>query len=102
MTVDAQGGIWIAHWGAGCVSRFDPDGGRERWINLPASQITRPCFAGADYSRLFLTSASDGVEEPLAVRCSRWRPASRPAAPPVRRLGDGPIPRHGCDGRSSP
>jgi sugar lactone lactonase YvrE len=48
------------------VSRFDPDGGRERWINLPASQITRPCFAGADYSRLFLTSASDGVEEPLA------------------------------------
>lgn len=66
MTVDAQGGIWIAHWGAGCVSRFDPDGGRERWIDLPASQITRPCFAGADYSRLFLTSAADGVDEELA------------------------------------
>lgn len=66
MTVDAQGGIWIAHWGAGCVSRFDPAGGRERWINLPASQITRPCFAGDDYSRLFLTSASDGVDEELA------------------------------------
>lgn len=66
MTVDAQGGIWIAHWGGGGVSRFDPDGQRERWIALPASQITRPCFAGPDFSRMFLTSAADGVDEPLA------------------------------------
>ncbi|HZV08160.1 MAG TPA: SMP-30/gluconolactonase/LRE family protein, partial [Novosphingobium sp.] len=39
---------------------------RERWIDLPASQITKPCFAGPGYTRLFLTSAADGVDEPLA------------------------------------
>jgi len=66
MTVDAEGGIWIAHWGGGCVSRFDPEGRRERWIDLPASQITKPCFAGPDYDRLFITSAADGVDEALA------------------------------------
>ena len=66
MTIDAEGGLWIAHWGGGCVSRFTPDGARERWINLPASQITTPCFAGPDYDRLFVTSAADGVDEAYA------------------------------------
>jgi sugar lactone lactonase YvrE len=66
MTTDREGGVWIAHWGAGCVSRFTPDGQRERWIDLPASQITRPCFGGPELDRLFVTSAADGVDEPLA------------------------------------
>jgi sugar lactone lactonase YvrE len=66
MTVDAAGGVWIAHWGGGCVSRFDPAGRRELWIDLPASQITRPCFAGEGLDRMFVTSAADGVDEPLA------------------------------------
>jgi len=66
MVVDREGGIWIAHWGGGCVSRFTPDGERERWIDLPASQITKPCFAGENLDRLFVTSAADGVDEPLA------------------------------------
>lgn len=66
MTTDCEGGVWIAHWGAGCVSRFTPDGHRDRWIDLPASQITRPCFGGPDLDRLFLTSAADGVDEPFA------------------------------------
>jgi len=66
MTVDADGGVWIAHWGGSCVSRFTPEGKRERWIDLPASQITKPCFGGPNYDRLFVTSAADGVDEPLA------------------------------------
>ena len=66
MTIDAEDGLWLAHWGAGCVSRFDPDGRRERVIRVPASQVTRPCFAGERFDRLFVTSASVGVDEPLA------------------------------------
>jgi len=66
MAVDADGGIWIAHWGGGCVSCFTPDGHRDRWINLPASQITKPCFGGPNLDRMFVTSAADGVDEPLA------------------------------------
>lgn len=61
MTVDAQGGLWVAHWGPGLVSRFDPSGKRERSIQLPASQITSCCFAGPGLDRLFVTSASDGL-----------------------------------------
>ena len=64
MTLDADGGLWVACWGAGCVTRFTPDGRRDRSIALPASQITNCTFAGAALDRMFVTSASDGVDEP--------------------------------------
>ena len=64
MTFDAQGGLWVAHWGGGRVSRFDPAGKVERQRALPASQITSMAFAGERLDRLFVTSASDGVDEP--------------------------------------
>jgi sugar lactone lactonase YvrE len=63
MTVDRDGGVWIAHWGGGCVSRFTPGGERDRSIALPASQITNCVFAGVELDRMFVTSAADGVEE---------------------------------------
>ncbi len=81
MTVDAQGGIWIAHWGGGCVSRFTPEGVRERWITLPASQITRCTFAGPNLDRMFVTSASDGVEEAHAGALFEVDPGCRGLAP---------------------
>ncbi len=46
MTVDAEGFLWIAHWEGSRISRFDPDGRRERSIALPAFQVTNICFAG--------------------------------------------------------
>lgn len=67
MTVDAEGHLWIAQWGGGGISRFTPEGQRERFIPLPASQITNVVFAGDKLDRLFATSAADGKpEEPLA------------------------------------
>lgn len=65
MTFDADGGLWIAHWGGARVSRFDPDGRVERAIPLPASQITSMAFAGPSLDRMFVTSAADGVDEEL-------------------------------------
>lgn len=64
MTFDAEGGLWVACWGGGCVTRFSPEGVRERSIALPASQITSCTFAGPALDRMFVTSASDGVDEP--------------------------------------
>ena len=81
MCADADGGLWIAHWGGGCVSRFGPDGVRERSIALPASQITRCCFAGDGLDRMFVTSASDGVDEPLAGALFEIDPGCRGIAP---------------------
>ena len=63
MTVDAEGGLWIAHWGGGRVSRFDEQGRMERSIVLPASQTTNCCFAGQHLDRMFVTSAATGVNE---------------------------------------
>lgn len=65
MTLDADGGLWVACWGAGCVTRFHPDGRRDRTIRLPASQITNVLFAGEALDRMFVTSAADGCADPL-------------------------------------
>jgi D-xylonolactonase len=67
MTVDADDGVWIAHWGAGRVSRFRPNGTLDRHILLPTSQITSCVFAGHQLDRLFVTSAAvTKTDEPLA------------------------------------
>ncbi len=63
MTMDAEGGLWIAHWGGGRVSRFTSDAELERSIELPASQITSCVFAGPDLDRMFVTSAADGRDD---------------------------------------
>lgn len=67
MATDEHGGIWVAHWGGGRISRFLPDGQFDRVIALPVSQVTSCCFAGPDLDRMFVTSAAIGCEaEPLA------------------------------------
>jgi len=63
MTIDAEGGLWVAHWGGSRVSRFDMDATLDRSIALPASQITSIAFAGDELDRMFVTSAADGVDE---------------------------------------
>jgi sugar lactone lactonase YvrE len=63
MTVDAEGHVWIAHWGGSRVSRFTPEGALDRSIVLPASQITNICFAGERLDRMFVTSAADGLPD---------------------------------------
>ncbi len=63
MTFDADGCLWVACWGAGCITRFSPEGKRERAVTLPASQITSCTFAGPELDRMFVTSAAEGVHE---------------------------------------
>ncbi|HEY0623952.1 SMP-30/gluconolactonase/LRE family protein [Sphingomonas sp.] len=65
MTFDAEGGLWVACWGGGCVMRFTPEGERDRIIELPASQISSCTFAGPNLDRMFVTSAAVDVDEPL-------------------------------------
>lgn len=63
MTVDAEGGLWIAHWGGARISRFTPEGKLDRSVALPASQITNIAFAGEGLDRMFVTSAADGLPD---------------------------------------
>ncbi len=66
---DADGRLWIAHWGEGCVTCWDPVHGRLlATIHFPASQITNCTFGGARLDRLFVTSATiDLTEEQRAA-----------------------------------
>lgn len=63
MCFDADGAVWIAHWGAGCISRFSVDGRLLRRITLPASNVTNVCFAGPKLDRLFVTTARAGLTQ---------------------------------------
>ena len=67
MTADSEGGLWVAHWDGGRVSRFHPDGSWDRSILLPASRVTNCTFGGDDLDRLFVTTASlERLDEPYA------------------------------------
>jgi len=63
MTTDAEGCLWIAHWGGGRISRLDPEGRLMRVVPLPAPNITSCAFAGEGLDRLFVTSAARGAED---------------------------------------
>lgn len=79
-TVDSEGCIWSARYGAGCVARFTPGGKLDRLIKLPVSQPTSCTFGGAGLDTLFITSASQRMEpaalaaEPLAGSVLALRP----------------------------
>jgi sugar lactone lactonase YvrE len=91
MTVDAEGYLWVALHGSGTVRRFSPDGSLERVVRLPVSHVTCCAFGGADYSDLYITSMTYGLEqkirdEPLAGSLFRCRPGVR-GRPPFRFAG---------------
>jgi len=55
--VDAQGYLWNAHWGAGRIVRYAPDGSISGAIEVPASQVSCVAFGGRELDQLFVTSA---------------------------------------------
>jgi D-xylonolactonase len=57
MTVDADGFIWSARIGAGCVLQLEPDGRLAARHDLPTKRVTSLAFGGADLCELFVTSA---------------------------------------------
>jgi sugar lactone lactonase len=61
--VDADGLIWNARWGGGCVDIYDPSGKRLRSLRVPASQSSCPAFVGRDFSRVLVTSAWQDMDE---------------------------------------
>ncbi len=64
--IDASGHMLNAHWGAGRVARYDPQGALTETFAFPALQTTCPAFGGPELSTLFCTSAStdlDGADD---------------------------------------
>jgi len=63
MTIDAEGCLWVAFYDGWAVRRFTPSGALDRTIKLPAARPTSCSFGGQELSRLFVTSARDGLSE---------------------------------------
>jgi len=61
--VDADGLIWNARWGGGCIDVYNPKGEHQRSLRVPARQSSCPAFVGPDLSRLLVTSAWQGMTE---------------------------------------
>ena len=62
MTFDAEGCVWIAHWGAAKLCRYDGEGKRLLTVGVPAANVTNVCFGGRNMDRLFVTTAARGLD----------------------------------------
>jgi sugar lactone lactonase YvrE len=78
--MDAAGGYWCAIHGGGKLHRYAPDGSLDEMIEMPVSQPTMCCFAGAGLDDLYITSAREKLNaeqlkrEPFAGGMFRLRP----------------------------
>jgi len=63
MTVDSEGYLWIAFWGGWCLRRYSPDGEWVETIKMPVQRPTSCAFGGRDLDRLYVTSASIGLDD---------------------------------------
>jgi sugar lactone lactonase YvrE len=68
LTVDEDGGIWVAMWGGGAVRRYRPDGGLLTIVPLPVDRPTSCAFGGLDRSTLFVTTARHGLDDAALTR----------------------------------
>ncbi|MEL7537714.1 MAG: SMP-30/gluconolactonase/LRE family protein [Pseudomonadota bacterium] len=62
-TVDADGYLWNAQWGASQVVRYAPNGSVDRVLPVPASQPTCVAFGGVDATYLFVTTARETLSK---------------------------------------
>jgi D-xylonolactonase len=63
LTVDSEGGVWVAVVNEGSVARYNPDGSYDRRVEVPASFVTSLVFAGPALDELIVVTA-DNTEEP--------------------------------------
>ncbi len=84
MTVDSEGRLWSAVWGAGQVHCYASDGTPLLILDLPARQPTSVCLTG---TQLVVTTARFGLADPgpldgavLTAPCPVTAPTVSPAA----------------------
>jgi L-arabinonolactonase len=61
--IDAEGHLWNAHWGAGRVVRYAPDGSVSGEIDIPATQPTCIAFGGKNLDLLYVSSAREHLSD---------------------------------------
>lgn len=80
LTVDAEGGVWIALSDRGQVRRYSAHGDLDAVIELPVTKVTACTFGGADLDQLFITTSRENLPtsaEPRAGSLFRASPGVR-------------------------
>jgi sugar lactone lactonase YvrE len=69
LTVDEQGGVWVALSGGGAVRRYTSDGVLDGVVEVPVRKVTACTFGGPRLDQMFITTSREGLEpgiDPLA------------------------------------
>lgn len=69
LTVDSEGGVWVALNQSGTVRRFSPDGATDAVVEVGARQVTACTLGGERLDELFITTSRENLEpddDPLA------------------------------------
>lgn len=69
LTVDADGGVWVALYGAGAVRRYTATGVLDEVVEVAARKVTACAFGGPRLDELFVTTSREDLEpgdDPLA------------------------------------
>ncbi|HEY3615033.1 MAG TPA: SMP-30/gluconolactonase/LRE family protein [Gaiellales bacterium] len=80
LTIDAEGGVWVALWEGGAVRRYAPDGTLDAVVSLPCGLVTACTFGGPDLDELFITTSRLGLPpgaDPAGGSLFRCRPGVR-------------------------
>jgi sugar lactone lactonase YvrE len=62
LTVDAEGGVWLALMGGSAVHHYSASGRLDEVIPLPVSQVTACTFGGAGLDTLYVTTSQIGAD----------------------------------------
>jgi sugar lactone lactonase YvrE len=84
ITLDAEGGLWVALWDGGAVHRYTPGGRLDMVVELPVRQVTACAFGGPALDELFITTSRVGLpagEQPAAGALFACRPGVAGMAP---------------------
>jgi sugar lactone lactonase YvrE len=68
LAVDRHGMLWVAYWEGSRVEHLDPQGQVMASIELPVTQVTRPCLGGQDGRQLYVTTARYELDEAELAR----------------------------------
>jgi sugar lactone lactonase YvrE len=64
MAIDAEGMLWIAHWGDGSVCRWNPETGKKlETYTLPCPNVSACAFGGKELTTLYITTARFTLDE---------------------------------------
>jgi sugar lactone lactonase YvrE len=87
LTVDIEGGLWVALWDGSAVHRYSPDGRLDEVISLPTPRVTACTFGGPRLDQLFITTSALGLDDadPIAGAVFCAQPGT--AGQPVLRFG---------------